>query len=1246
MMATSVHGWTRVLSLQRAIRALARNRILVTFTSLAVVLAGNAIPLGAYAVNNTGMFELDGNIRHDGAALFDWGDLFGSDGKQLLTPNPVNGPLLASVFVKDLATPDKSYFTSNGAGVKDTDATANWGCKSQSTPTPKDNIQNAYAALIRVPTTAAENAGHTVLYLGSERRSNNGDSFAGFWLFRDPSVSCDLAAGHFVGVHSDGDILVLSNYTNGGGTQDVSVYQWSTTANAPVFKFGSGTCGDPQNVNDSEGCALANSTQVSSTWEPTNHPTNTFVEAGVDLTALFGTAGQCFTTFQAETRSSQEITATLKDFANSQFDTCVPPTVTTNATPGGQTLPGAAQHDAAVVAGGTGQPTPTGTLQFALCGPAAVTAAGCPQGAGASIGAPVTLVGGAAFSPTITGVTTPNDLATGKYCWSAAYTPDATSQGTYTESFGTNATSECFNIAKASPLISTVASLTQGSVGTASTQDLVTLHNPSGAPVAGTDTVTFHLYAVPMGTTVSASSCTNNNEVIAALSTQNFTQSAAGADWMATSTAYKPTVAGIYIWTAAFAGDGQNNGTAEPCNGAAEVVTVPRTTPLITTVASSSPSPIVVGTTASVSDSATFQNALSPTGSLVFTLYNNDCTVSTGVTGTATITSGRATFTGAFSPTAPGTYQFTVSYAGDANNAAITTSCGDANEQISVITTRPVVTTQASPVQPIVVGAANAAIGDTASFHNSFEPTGSVTYALYSLSTCTPTSRVVSGSGAISGSVASFSTSHTFTETGTYYWVASYAGDANNAAYTSGCTDQNEQIQVIPAAPDITTQSSPKTAEIQGLLTVSDTATITGGFNVSGQSISFTLYHSTDCTNSTGIHGSGTITTSNGVSTASFSSSWTPTATGTYYWVASYAGDANNNTFTSACHDTNEVVAVGAPASNLHKQERDVTAAGSFVDGPITAFPGDTLQYQLVYTNAGNAAATAVVLTDVVPTAHATYVVGSCSLTCSYDSDTHTLTWSLGTVQPGADNAVTMTFEIVLDSVFPSGTTSISNVGVATTHEESGTTPSNTVVANVPAAPSSAILKAQRDVTTPDTSQAAGGFTAATINAHPGDVLEYRLTYTNSGNAPATNTLVTDPVPTRSTFLSCTGGCSQTATAVTWNLGTVPPGTVVLTFQVTLNTDFAAGTETQITNAAVVTTTEQGTLPSNQVIAVVAVGTVLAAVTPALPKAGAGPHPQGGWGAFPGLVALVILLTLAVAWQLRGSDQFAVTEEG
>jgi len=71
-------------------------------------------------------------------------------------------------------------------------------------------------------------------------------------------------------------------------------------------------------------------------------------------------------------------------------------------------------------------------------------------------------------------------------------------------------------------------------------------------------------------------------------------------------------------------------------------------------------------------------------------------------------------------------------------------------------------------------------------------------------------------------------------------------------------------------------------------MTVGDTATVTGGVNLNGKSVSFTLYSDSGCSSAvSGVTGSGTI--SGG--TASYSTSWTPRRPARTNWKASYAGD-------------------------------------------------------------------------------------------------------------------------------------------------------------------------------------------------------------------------------------------------------------------------------------------------------------------------------------------------------------------
>ena len=134
------------------------------------------------------------------------------------------------------------------------------------------------------------------------------------------------------------------------------------------------------------------------------------------------------------------------------------------------------------------------------------------------------------------------------------------------------------------------------------------------------------------------------------------------------------------------------------------------------------------------------------------------------------------------------------------------------------------------------------------------------------------------------------------------------------------------------ASPSITTQAGPTAITVGTATGVGDTATFqnTGPIAPTG-SVTFTLYSNNTCTASTGITGAGPISSG----TASFSTTWTAPATGTYYWRASYSGDSANNAFTTTCGAANEVVAVnpGSPAITTQASPTSITVGTAYERG-------------------------------------------------------------------------------------------------------------------------------------------------------------------------------------------------------------------------------------------------------------------------------------------------------------------------
>ena len=428
----------------------------------------------ALAVVNTGMFELDGNVVHDAGTTppYDWASLFGATGSRLVTPDLVNGPLLASTFLSDTALLDGSYFSPT---VQDTQAISNWGCASVNNPTDNVNLSNAYAALVRVPANAPENAGHTVGLLGSERGSNNGTSYAGFWLLQDGNVGCNSMTGSFSGSHVVGDLLVVADYTNGGGASDVSVYEWvGGTTPLSLLESGSVCPTGSENL-----CGIANPSTIATPWQPTSHTSNTFVETGVDLTALFaGVEGnRCFSRLLAETRSSNQTAATLQDFAISSFDTCPSPSISTQIeVTGTGGLGTTSLGDQATLAGFQGAPSLSDTVTFRLWGPYAAgvtpTCTGTPvfttTGALSGLGSAVATTS-QTYTPT----------AVGTYVWTASFSGNGSNGAVSEPCNGANESGTVVG----SELAVAKAADPPGPVSAGDTVGFdITVSNPSAAP--------------------------------------------------------------------------------------------------------------------------------------------------------------------------------------------------------------------------------------------------------------------------------------------------------------------------------------------------------------------------------------------------------------------------------------------------------------------------------------------------------------------------------------------------------------------------------------------------------------------------------------------------------------------------------------------------------------------------------------------------------------------------------------------
>ena len=287
-----------------------RRSTTLSMTLLALIALLMVLVPGAMAVHTEGLFELDGNALAEPAVPGDdWSSVFTHTSSAFSTSF-----IGASV---EAPANDTTYFT--GGGSKDINDVPAWEWTPTDEAPDKDEITDAYAAAYALN-------GDTFLYFGMDRFATGGTADIGFWFFQSPvSTNPD---GTFSGVHTVGDILVLSAFTNGGVISTIEVYRWVGGAE-PLELVASGVdCADEPAGDDV--CARVNGEPIPSPWPYTPKsgtanviPANGFFEGGVNLSELLDTSDlPCFSSFLAETRTSSSLDARLKDFALGSVNSC------------------------------------------------------------------------------------------------------------------------------------------------------------------------------------------------------------------------------------------------------------------------------------------------------------------------------------------------------------------------------------------------------------------------------------------------------------------------------------------------------------------------------------------------------------------------------------------------------------------------------------------------------------------------------------------------------------------------------------------------------------------------------------------------------------------------------------------------------------------------------------------------------------------------------------------------------------
>ncbi len=281
-------------------------------TIVAIVLVGFATPVSA-AHFGFGTFELEGDLNDSNPTdmVDDWQG----------PPTHAFSTTYDEVAQTRLLHDGKNMSIFVGGGSKDIRDVSQWKWKHGSVP-DKDDIENAYAAAYRVSGDAGD---ELHVFLAGDRFSTDGSAQMGVWFFQE-KVGMD-PDGTFTGKHTDGDILMLAEFTEGGRAGNIKLYAWDTSQKINLRLL------NVDSTDDAETFYALSNGDYTESWADMKYtpkggtagdmfPPNSFFEGGINLSYFLGDQIPCFSSFLMETRSSHRVNAQLKDFVLGELNTC------------------------------------------------------------------------------------------------------------------------------------------------------------------------------------------------------------------------------------------------------------------------------------------------------------------------------------------------------------------------------------------------------------------------------------------------------------------------------------------------------------------------------------------------------------------------------------------------------------------------------------------------------------------------------------------------------------------------------------------------------------------------------------------------------------------------------------------------------------------------------------------------------------------------------------------------------------
>jgi uncharacterized repeat protein (TIGR01451 family) len=279
--------------------------------------------------------------------------------------------------------------------------------------------------------------------------------------------------------------------------------------------------------------------------------------------------------------------------------------------------------------------------------------------------------------------------------------------------------------------------------------------------------------------------------------------------------------------------------------------------------------------------------------------------------------------------------------------------------------------------------------------------------------------------------------------------------------------------------------------------------------------------------------------------------------------VVGARSEASNATGVNGNQADNSAVGSGAAYVFAVPGPPDLSLTKS--DGGAAVSPGGTVSYTLSYSNTSVTGAAGVTLVETVP-ANTTFNAGvsTAGWSCAPDNNAgSSCTLAVGSVAAAAGGSAT--FAVTVANLLPAGVTQISNSATIGDDGANGTdpTPGNNTGSDttpVTGAPDLSVTKSD------------GGASVA-----PGGTVSYTLSYSNTGNRGASGVVLTETVPTNTTFnagastagWSCVpdNNAGSTCTLAVGSVAAAAGGSA--TFAVTVANPLPPGV-TQISNTATI----------------------------------------------------------------------------